>query len=53
MKPGLLHAKQTNIAYSAAMDFVLAFLPWKVILGVQLRRREMIGVTVCMSLGVL
>ncbi|KAM0807745.1 hypothetical protein AB5N19_08085 [Seiridium cardinale] len=38
-------------AYSAAMDWILAFVPWAVIMGLNMRRKEKIGVAVCMSLG--
>lgn len=39
--------------YSAAMDFVLAMVPVMVIMKLQMRLKEKIGVIVCMSLGVL
>ncbi|KAJ3546329.1 hypothetical protein NM208_g2052 [Fusarium decemcellulare] len=38
--------------YSAALDFVLAFLPWPIIVGISLRWRERVGVAIAMSLGV-
>ncbi|KAK0391605.1 hypothetical protein NLU13_1105 [Sarocladium strictum] len=37
--------------YSAILDFVLAFLPWHIIMGVSMRRRERVGVAIAMSLG--
>ncbi|KAL6233074.1 hypothetical protein BDW75DRAFT_216170 [Aspergillus navahoensis] len=37
--------------YSAILDFVLAFLPWHIIKGMSMLRRERIGVAVAMSLG--
>ncbi|KAI6778463.1 uncharacterized protein J7T54_000358 [Emericellopsis cladophorae] len=37
--------------YSAILDFVLAGLPWQIIMGASIRRREMVGVAVAMSLG--
>ncbi|KZL82516.1 hypothetical protein CI238_11404 [Colletotrichum incanum] len=37
--------------YSAILDFVLAFLPWPILMGATLRRRERLGVAVAMSLG--
>ncbi|KAI9147200.1 Satratoxin biosynthesis SC2 cluster protein [Paramyrothecium foliicola] len=37
--------------YSAALDFVLALLPWQILMGLKLRRRERLGVTIAMSLG--
>lgn len=39
--------------YSAAMDFVLATVPVTVLMHLQMRLKEKIGVIVCMSLGVL
>lgn len=47
--------KYTEFAayYSAAMDFTLALVPWKVIVGLRMRPKEKIGVLVCMSLGIL
>lgn len=38
-------------AYSAGMDFILACVPWLVITKLKMRRKEKIGVAVCMSLG--
>lgn len=38
-------------AYSAGMDFLLAGVPWFVILKLKMKRKEKIGVAVCMSLG--
>ncbi|RKU42915.1 hypothetical protein DL546_002653 [Coniochaeta pulveracea] len=40
-------------AYSAIVDFILALLPWKIIMGLQMKRHEKIGVAVAMSLGLL
>ncbi|KAL4900478.1 hypothetical protein BDW74DRAFT_182809 [Aspergillus multicolor] len=37
--------------YSAILDFVLALLPWQIIKGMSMLRRERIGVAVAMSLG--
>ncbi|KAK6217004.1 hypothetical protein QIS74_07118 [Colletotrichum tabaci] len=37
--------------YSAILDFVLAFLPWPILMGATMRRRERLGVAVAMSLG--
>ncbi|KAM0329274.1 hypothetical protein ACHAQA_004579 [Verticillium albo-atrum] len=39
--------------YSALSDFVLALLPWKIVMGLQMRKHEKIGVAVAMSIGVL
>ncbi|KAK4443002.1 hypothetical protein QBC34DRAFT_311816 [Podospora aff. communis PSN243] len=38
--------------YSAAMDVVLAFLPWKFIWSLQMGKKEKLGVVVAMSMGV-
>ena len=35
------------------MDFVLALLPWKLILGMRMRKTEKLGVGVAMSMGIL
>lgn len=42
-----------GVAYSAIVDFVLALLPWNIILKLQMKRIEKIGVAVAMSLGLL
>src|SRR3569833_541092 len=34
------------------MDLTLALLPWKIIMGIQTRRREKIGIAFAMSMGV-
>jgi hypothetical protein len=39
------------IDYSAILDFVLALLPWQILMGMQMRRRERLGVAIAMSLG--
>jgi hypothetical protein len=41
------------IAYSAAMDFAIVTLVWKVILGLQMRQVEKYGVAIGMSMGIL
>ncbi|KAK0719144.1 hypothetical protein B0H67DRAFT_484630 [Lasiosphaeris hirsuta] len=41
-----------SAAYSATMDFALALLPWTVIWGLQMKRKEKIGVAVAMSMGI-
>lgn len=40
-------------AYSALCDFILAFLPWKMIFNLQMKRSERIGVALALSMGVL
>lgn len=40
-------------AYSGAQDFVLALLPWVVIMKLQMRKKEKVAVALAMSLGVL
>ncbi|KAF6832375.1 hypothetical protein CPLU01_06200 [Colletotrichum plurivorum] len=37
--------------YSAILDFVLAFLPWPILMRATMRRRERLGVAIAMSLG--
>lgn len=41
-----------SAAYSAIMDLTLALLPWKLIWGLQMKRKEKIGVAVAMSCGI-
>jgi hypothetical protein len=42
----------TDVALSAAMDIILALLPWKIVWGLQMKRIEKIGVGIAMSCGV-
>lgn len=37
--------------YSAILDFVLAFLPWQILMSLTMKTREKIGVAIAMSLG--
>lgn len=37
--------------YSAAMDILLALIPWAIILHLHMKTKEKIGVALCMSLG--
>jgi hypothetical protein len=39
-------------AYSALMDITLALLPWKFLWGLQMKRKEKIGVGIAMSMGI-
>ncbi|OBR13188.1 Integral membrane protein [Colletotrichum higginsianum IMI 349063] len=39
-------------AYSGAMDIVLAVLPWRIIWGLTMTKREKLGVLIAMSMGV-
>ncbi|KAI2616396.1 hypothetical protein GGS26DRAFT_449001 [Hypomontagnella submonticulosa] len=39
-------------AYSAFLDFVLAALPWPIIIKLQIRTSEKIGISIAMSMGV-
>ncbi|KAI9147114.1 hypothetical protein HJFPF1_13146 [Paramyrothecium foliicola] len=39
--------------YSALTDFVLAFLPWQVIWGLNMRKEERISVGIAMSFGII
>ncbi|MCJ1446719.1 MAG: hypothetical protein MMC23_007225 [Stictis urceolatum] len=38
--------------YSAAMDFILAMLPWTFLMKLQMKKREKFGIAIAMSLGV-
>jgi len=40
-------------AYSAAMDFVLALIPWKILLELNMKRAERMGAAIAMSMGVM
>lgn len=40
-------------AYSAAMDFALALIPWVIMWRLQMKRAEKLGISLAMSLGVL
>ncbi|KAK2029045.1 hypothetical protein LX32DRAFT_673121 [Colletotrichum zoysiae] len=50
-KTRLVKYQSFTAYYSASLDFVLAFLPWPILMGTALRRRERLGVAVAMSLG--
>ncbi|KAK4185580.1 hypothetical protein QBC35DRAFT_389179 [Podospora australis] len=39
-------------AYSGVMDLVLAIIPWKIIMNLQMQTREKIGVALAMSMGI-
>lgn len=41
------------VAYSAVVDVALALLPWKYLLEQQMSRKEKIGATIAMSMGLL
>ncbi len=49
----LIEYNMFSAAYSAAMDIMLALLPWKIVWAAKLRRSESIGVAVAMSMGFL
>lgn len=42
-----------SAAYSALMDFMLAFLPWKFLWGLQVKCKEKIDVGIALSMGVI
>lgn len=35
------------------MDFILALLPWRIIWGLQMKKKEKVGVALAMSMGIL
>ncbi|KAK3365474.1 hypothetical protein B0T24DRAFT_390981 [Lasiosphaeria ovina] len=39
-------------AYSGILDLVLAIIPWKIIMGLQMQTKEKFGVALAMSMGV-
>lgn len=49
----VVHYSVFGAAYSAAMDFMLAMVPWFVIMKLSMKKKEKLGVVLCMSLGVL
>lgn len=49
----VVHYTVFGAAYSAAMDFMLAMVPWFVIMKLSMRKKEKLGVVLCMSLGIL
>ncbi|KAF6803662.1 hypothetical protein CSOJ01_10738 [Colletotrichum sojae] len=40
-----------NAAWCAAMDFLLAAMPWKLIWGMRTRKHEKLGICIAMSIG--
>jgi len=42
-----------DVGYSAAVDFTLALLPWRILWHLQMERKEKAGVLVAMSMGAL
>lgn len=49
----LVHYNLFSGVYSAVMDFALALLPWQFIWGLQMKKKEKVGVGVAMSMGIL
>jgi hypothetical protein len=49
----MVHYNIFSGAYSVFMDFALALLPWQFIWGLQMKKKEKIGVGVAMSMGIL
>ncbi|KAK3984650.1 hypothetical protein QBC44DRAFT_387682 [Cladorrhinum sp. PSN332] len=39
-------------AYSGVMDLILAIIPWKIIMNLQMQTKEKVGVALAMSMGV-
>ena len=50
---GRVDADSMATVYSGSMDIILAILPWKIILSVQINKRERIGVVIAMSTSIL
>jgi hypothetical protein len=50
-KTKLKHFQLFAAYYSAILDFVLAFLPWQILMSLTMKTREKVGVAVAMSLG--
>ncbi len=47
------HMNLFSGAYSAAMDFVLALLPWTFLRTLQMKKKEKIGASIAMGMGTL
>jgi hypothetical protein len=45
------HSLNISTDYSAILDFVLALLPWQILMSLTMKKREKVGVAVAMSLG--
>ncbi|KAI5925152.1 hypothetical protein F4810DRAFT_700311 [Camillea tinctor] len=48
----ILAVTYSAAAYSAFLDFVLAFLPWSIISKLQMKTSEKVGVSIALSMGV-
>ncbi|ETS79804.1 hypothetical protein PFICI_07333 [Pestalotiopsis fici W106-1] len=46
-----IHFSVFAAAYSAAMDWILALIPWPIIMRLNIKTKEKIGIAICMSLG--
>ena len=60
MLPGTCWDPRVNVnvgiaggIYSALTDWALALLPWKIIWGLQMKKKEKVGVGIAMSMGIL
>lgn len=40
-------------AYTSAINFILTLLPWKLLMGIWMRRKEKLGAAIAISMGVL
>ena len=50
---GVQIALMRGAAYSGAMDFLLAILPWAAILNMGMKTTEKLHVAIAMSMGIL
>lgn len=50
---GGFDADSLPLVYSGSMDIILAFLPWGIIMSVQINKKEKIGVLIAMSTSIL
>jgi hypothetical protein len=48
----VVHFDIFSASYSALMDFTLAFLPWRFLWKLQMKRKEKIGVGIALSMGI-
>lgn len=52
-RPVLIYYSIVAAGYSAAMDIILTMIPWWVVMKLKMQTKEMVGVAVCMSLGLM
>jgi rhodopsin domain-containing protein len=51
--PSTSRLTKPDAGFSGFMDLLLALLPWKIVLGLQMKKKEKFGVAVAMSMSIL